>query len=301
MRREIRVTDAGQHVLGFDPEPCSARDPRRSPRLPRDDLRLGERLLHPSRTRLRIRARPAPRAAPSRGSVGRDGLRPVQQAALRPQQERDQDLLAALRRARDLLATSGAPFPLSVAELGCCTDIAIDNTAGASAENLYYSPDGEPILGYTPAGAAFRPSPRRRARSAASGSTTKATSGPATSARRKIEEFEPTGGAADQNRRRRRQPGSPCRVRFDLSNNDMYVPQYSAARVPSATRRPAATRRARPRSSTQRRTPTSRSTQPGTSSTSPDPRRSRPTTRRPGSLLETFGEDRLRHRRNRGR
>ena len=47
------------------------------------------------------------------------------------------------------------PFPLSVAGSGCCTDIAIDNTAGASAENLYYSPDGEPILGYTPAGAAL--------------------------------------------------------------------------------------------------------------------------------------------------
>ena len=42
---------------------------------------------------------------------------------------------------------------------------------------------------------------------------------------RKMEEFEPTGGApidtVDVSG-----TGSPCRVRFDLSNNDMYVPQY---------------------------------------------------------------------------
>ena len=40
-----------------------------------------------------------------------------------------------------------------------------------------------------------------------------------------IEEFEPTGGApiktVDVSG-----TGAPCRVRFDLSNNDMYVPQY---------------------------------------------------------------------------
>ena len=56
-------------------------------------------------------------------------------------------------------------------------------------------------------------------------STTKDTSGPAISTT-KIEEFEPTGGAADKDRQRRR-TGSPCRVRFDLSTNDMFVPQYS--------------------------------------------------------------------------
>ena len=42
---------------------------------------------------------------------------------------------------------------------------------------------------------------------------------------KEMEEFEPTGGApiktVDVSG-----TGSPCRVRFDLSNNDMYVPQY---------------------------------------------------------------------------
>ena len=72
---------------------------------------------------------------------------------------------------------------------------------------------------------ACRPSPRKPARSAASGSTTKAISGPATSTHKTMEEFEPTGGApiktVDVSG-----TGSPCRVRFDLSNNDMFVPQY---------------------------------------------------------------------------
>jgi hypothetical protein len=120
----------------------------------------------------------------------------------------------------------GSPYPLSVASTGCCTDIAIDNTAGSTAENLYYSPDGEPIFGYTSAGAplpAFAPEGGEKCGVGVDNEGHLWTGNFGT---RKIEEFNPTGGApiktVDVSG-----TGLPCRVRFDLSNNDMYVSQYS--------------------------------------------------------------------------
>ena len=122
-------------------------------------------------------------------------------------------------------APAGLPFPLSVPGAGCCTEIAVDNTASATAENLYYSPDGDPILGYTPAGAAlpaFAPEPGEKCGVGVDNEGHIWTGNFST---RKIEEFNPTGGVpiktVDVSA-----TGAPCRVRFDLSNNDMYVPQY---------------------------------------------------------------------------
>ena len=120
---------------------------------------------------------------------------------------------------------SGVPFPLSVAGSGCCTDIAIDNTAGASAENLYYSPDGEPILGYTPAGAALPAFSPISGEKCGVGVDNEGHLWTGNFSTREMEEFEPTGGAPI-NTVDVSATGAPCRVRFDLSNNDMYVPQY---------------------------------------------------------------------------
>ena len=120
----------------------------------------------------------------------------------------------------------GSPYPLTVGSAGCCTDIGIDNTSGATAEYLYYSPDGPPLYGFTSAGTplpAFAPESGEKCGAAVDNEGHFWSGNFST---RKMEEFEPTGGApiatVDVSG-----TGFPCRVRFDLSNNDMYVSQYS--------------------------------------------------------------------------
>ena len=100
----------------------------------------------------------------------------------------------------------GAPFPLSVASSGCCTDIAIDNTAGGSAENLYYprTPRSGPgSSDIRPRAPPCRPTPQRRGRSVASASTTRDMSGSATSTK-KDRRVRTDRGRRDIDRRRRR-------------------------------------------------------------------------------------------------
>ena len=123
-------------------------------------------------------------------------------------------------------SAAGSPYPLTVASAGCCTDVAIDNTPGATAENLYYSPDGPPIYGFTPAGTALPPFSPESGEKCGVAVDNEGHLWTGNFSTRKMEEFEPTGGApiktVDVSG-----TGSPCRLRFDLSTNDMYVSQYS--------------------------------------------------------------------------
>ena len=106
MRREISVTDTGpqfsastrSHARSRSSSPAALRSDERSSRMPPTSI--------PNRATNSVPT--ASRPAPSRGIRRRDGLRPVEQAALRPQQVRDQDLLDALRRSRHLLAVRAA-------------------------------------------------------------------------------------------------------------------------------------------------------------------------------------------------
>ena len=168
------------------------------------DLPLANAVLHPSRTRLRIRSRPASRPAPSRESSPRwTSTSPASGSSS-----------STRTRPRSTRCTSKGPgptrhfrtaLPAERRRVAAAAPTSRSTTPPAQrAENLYYSPDGTRSSATRPPGAAFRPSPRTAGRSAASASTTKDISGPATSTTRKMEEFEPTGGRPDQNRRRQR-------------------------------------------------------------------------------------------------
>ena len=59
------------------------------------------------------------------------------------------------RTAPGVLAPLGGAFPLSTPSLGSAPDLAVDNSAGSTAGNIYLAPDGPMISGYGPSGTAL--------------------------------------------------------------------------------------------------------------------------------------------------
>lgn len=59
------------------------------------------------------------------------------------------------RTAPGVLAPLGGAFPLSPPSLGSEPDLAVDNSSGSTAGNIYLAPDGPTISGYGPSGAAL--------------------------------------------------------------------------------------------------------------------------------------------------
>ena len=227
-------------------------------------LRLGRCRVHPPRSDLRVRPTGSASSTFSSGTISEMDF---DQSSKRPfaLNKYETKIYSIHFGGPGSYTEVGAPFPLPVAGSSCCTDIAIDNTGGATAENLYYSPDGPPILGYTPAGLAlpaFAPISGEKCGVAVDNEGHLWSGNFST---QNIEEFEPSGGApiktVDVSG-----TGRPCRVRFDLSNNDMYVSQYNGQ---GAIRYTAvrATRLGPRRFSTRQPTRTSRLTRQGTSST----------------------------------
>ena len=120
----------------------------------------------------------------------------------------------------------GGLFPFEVSSGGGDPDIAVDNTAGATANNLYYIQDGPPLVGFNSTGTAlpaFSPEGGEKcgvAVDSAGHIWVGNYNGPS------VEEFNPGGGAPINSISTAGQ-GSPCDVEIDRSNNDLYVSYYS--------------------------------------------------------------------------
>ncbi len=121
----------------------------------------------------------------------------------------------------------GGSFPFEVANGSGDPEIAVDNTAGSTANNIYYAQDGETLVGFSSAGiplsAAFSPVGGEKC-----GVAVDPEGHPWTGnyQRHEVEQFAATGGppilTVPVN-------GSPCHVDIDPSNGDLFVPLYSGA------------------------------------------------------------------------
>jgi len=120
----------------------------------------------------------------------------------------------------------GGLLPFEVNSGGGDPDIAVDNSAGGSANNIYYIQDGDPLVGFNSAGTAlpaFSPEGGEKCGTAVDSAGhiwVGNYSGPS------VEEFNPSGGAPINSISTAGQ-GSPCDVEIDRSNNDLYVSYYS--------------------------------------------------------------------------
>jgi hypothetical protein len=123
---------------------------------------------------------------------------------------------------------AGGAWPITVATGFGDPDIDVDDTSGTSKGNVYYSPDGEAIRGYSSAGAElpeFEPEGGEKCGISVAGDGHVWTGNYGSGG--KIEEFPPTGGAPL--RALSASVGNPCAVEVDTSNNYLFAAMYGGS------------------------------------------------------------------------
>jgi hypothetical protein len=126
----------------------------------------------------------------------------------------------------------GGSFPLTISGGGGDSDIAVDNSVTASANNIYMTPDSSELRGFSSAGAVLAGWP------VSTGGETCGVSvdneghiwgsrfgGPA------AREWNPSGGSPIAEFTRNASQGGPCKIAIDQSNNDIYLSAYGSSDV----------------------------------------------------------------------
>jgi sugar lactone lactonase YvrE len=123
---------------------------------------------------------------------------------------------------------AGGAWPITVATGFGDPDIDVDDTSGTSKGNVYYSPDGEAIRGYSSAGAElpeFEPEGGEKCGISVAGDGHVWTGNYGSGG--KIEEFPPTGGAPL--RALSASVGNPCAVEVDTSKHYLFAAMYGGS------------------------------------------------------------------------
>jgi hypothetical protein len=133
-------------------------------------------------------------------------------------------------------APLGGAFPFAVGGSSTDTDMAVDNTLGASANHLFWTPDGQEIRGFDAAGSPLSGFPIApgvetcgiavdNAGNIWGGRYGNETAG----------QWGPSGGALLQSVPVGSAVGRPCKIAVDSSTNDVYVSQFGNATVAKFT------------------------------------------------------------------
>lgn len=124
------------------------------------------------------------------------------------------------------LTPLGGSFPLSVSSSYSQSDVAVDNSAGATAGHIIYNSENQSIVGYTSAGASLGWTINTPSYNCGVAVDNEGHIWAANNGTESMIEYPAEGGAAITTIPLGPSVGSACKIGVDNSNNDVYPAQY---------------------------------------------------------------------------